>query len=68
MSSNSGWRGLNIVEIILALSVIAGLMFVTVRVQTAGLRGSSAQASDTPVVVRSDVSAIDPEVSTTRTP
>jgi len=62
--SHSGWRGLTIVEIALAMSVIAGLMFVTVRVQSMG----SSEPKDATVMMRTDVSALDPEATTTRTP
>jgi hypothetical protein len=61
--TGSGRRGLSVVECIFAVSVIVGLMFVTVRVMNIGEPPSGAET----VVVKSDAPLV-PDDPGTKTP
>lgn len=65
----AGRRGVSIIECVLALSVIVGFMFVTVRVFSFGLPTSSNQAAvnDT-VAAKTDTPLLASQTSDTRTP
>lgn len=65
----TGWRGPSIVECVLALSVIAGLMFVTVRIMNGGLPASLTRTTETgTVVVKTDASPLASGTPDTKTP
>ena len=65
----TGRRGVSLIECVLALSVIFGFMFVTVRVMSFGLPTSSSHAAGTDTVAaKTDTPLLASENSDTRTP
>jgi hypothetical protein len=66
---HTGRRGLSIIECLLALSVIVGFLFVTVRVMSFGLPTSWNQAAATDTAAaKTETPQLASETSDTKTP